>query len=47
VQWAQDSSGTYTASLRFAKGLGFDFYRYKVTTDSAGTFYRRKVSGCP
>ncbi|MHB1272808.1 MAG: RHS repeat-associated core domain-containing protein, partial [Rhodanobacter sp.] len=46
IQWAEDASGTYTASLGFAKGLGFDFNRYQVTTTSAGTFYRRRTSTC-
>jgi RHS repeat-associated core domain len=46
LQWAEDASGTYTASLGFAKGLGFDFNRYQVITTSAGTFYRRRTSAC-
>jgi RHS repeat-associated protein len=47
VQWAEDASGTYTASLGLSKGVGFDFNRYQVNTDSAATFYRRGSSGCP
>jgi hypothetical protein len=46
VQWAEDASGMHTASSGFAKGLGFDFNRYQVNTDSAATFYRRGGNGC-
>ena len=46
AQWAEDASGTYTWSLGFAKGLGFDFNRYQVVTTAAGTFYRRRSSIC-
>jgi len=47
VQVARDGKGNYVASLGLAKGLGFDFNRYQVNTDSAATFYRRGSSGCP
>jgi RHS repeat-associated protein len=43
LQFARDASGTYMASFSYAKGLGFDFNRYQVTTTAAGTFYRRRM----
>lgn len=46
LQYASDASGTFTWSISFAKGLGFDFNRYQVTTTAAGTFLQRGSTNC-